>query len=655
MTDSYVNGYLRALDPHYFVDGQFYVPQGSTAATTSIQTANQLGEVNARLNAGVFGVDIAPINPETLEQIPKEHFDEMYRLAKLSNATVSMHGPILDLVGFTQQNRWEEQSRIQAERMAEYAMDRAHQLNPKGNTFMNIHINNGMVGEQWRAATEEEKKKYEGKKDPLGNPILNKEKFSVSAIKEVEGYVNRDTGEISGFKFDEKMHPIGENQFWTPEVRLHEINKNLWDNEQLRVSQLQREQYEIQKRVEELDRTIRPDILMERVKTNIATPQEKSALASYQQNRQSLEGYNEELNSHVSTALSDIFHKLQYIPKETPEQKKQVNNFIQSVQGHYKEYDSEIKKTAEKYRHSNSNEEKHQYHQQIFQLRDNQLKQLQNDLRKVGAAQRSGIEGEDEIEIPQVVVSSNDFAKVKTIETVSNVVYNAYKKHGEYTPTFTLENYQPGLTLGSSENLKAVIDDSRKKFAERLVKEKGLDKKYAQETAEKLIGVTWDVGHINFMKKYGFKDEDVLRETEKIAKDVKQLHITDNFGFSDAHMPPGMGDSPIEQQFKILKEKGFGFEKGRLIIEAGPFVGTFKENPHVYTLEHFNSPLYSSVYGPTWNDMGKRYGSYAMGFGNMLPDVHFREVYGSGFSSLPRELGGAVGGERDRFSGTPMQ
>ena len=220
MAETYTNSYLRSTDPHYFVDGQFYVPQGSTAATTSIQTANQLGEVNARLNAGVFGVDIAPINPQTLEQIPKEHFDEMYRLAKLSNATVSMHGPILGLAGFNQ-NRYDDQSRVEAERMVDYALDRAHQLSPNKSTFMNIHINNDneAIGERWRAATKEEIEKYKGAEDDLGNPIINNTKFSVKSIKEYMGIVR------SSFLIDEKEKIAKIMYKVNPEKHIEEILK----------------------------------------------------------------------------------------------------------------------------------------------------------------------------------------------------------------------------------------------------------------------------------------------------------------------------------------------------------------------------------------------------------------------------------------------
>ena len=56
-------------------DSKFYVPAGSLSSVTSVETANQLAEVNARLNAGVYGVDLALIDPRVINLIPKQHFE----------------------------------------------------------------------------------------------------------------------------------------------------------------------------------------------------------------------------------------------------------------------------------------------------------------------------------------------------------------------------------------------------------------------------------------------------------------------------------------------------------------------------------------------------------------------------------------------------
>src|SRR3989338_4515400 len=136
-------------------DSKFYVPQSALSAPTSINTANQIAEVNARLNAGVFGVDISAISPDVANMIPKEHFKEIRRLTKLSGATASMHGPIIDLAGFTQQG-YDEGSRKMAEQQMNSIIEKAYELNPEGNVTVNFHVNTQIPGEFMRKLSKEE-------------------------------------------------------------------------------------------------------------------------------------------------------------------------------------------------------------------------------------------------------------------------------------------------------------------------------------------------------------------------------------------------------------------------------------------------------------------------------------------------------------------
>ena len=137
---------------------------------------------------------------------------------------------------------------------------------------------------------------------------------------------------------------------------------------------------------------------------------------------------------------------------------------------------------------------------------------------------------------------------------------------------------------------------------------------------------------------------------KKIAKHVKHIHLTDNFGFEDSHLPPGEGSANIKEQLKAI-EDSIGteeFEKRRAIVEAGEFVANFKEAPHLYALSDLNSPLYAEENGPYWKNMWDRQGIYMGGFGEMLPQKYF-DLYGApGFAQLPVALGGSSGGAPDR-------
>ncbi len=159
------------------------------------------------------------------------------------------------------------------------------------------------------------------------------------------------------------------------------------------------------------------------------------------------------------------------------------------------------------------------------------------------------------------------------------------------------------------------------------------------------------MGHINLLRKGGFGKEKIIEETKKIAPYVKHVHLTDNFGFADTHLPIGMGEVPTKEMMKELEKAGYS---GKHIVEAGGFVAQFKTSPHPYVLEALGSPLYSAYMQPFWNQARGTYGSYSAGYGTMLPEQHF-SMYGAGFSTLPTELGGQLPGKQSRFSGTPTE
>ena len=187
------------------------------------------------------------------------------------------------------------------------------------------------------------------------------------------------------------------------------------------------------------------------------------------------------------------------------------------------------------------------------------------------------------------------------------------------------------------------------------MREKNISEEEARRLASQFIGVTWDVGHINMLRKQGFTEQEILQEAKKIAPLVKQVHITDNFGFGDVHLPAGMGNVQIKEQLKELEKKGFKIEKGRLVHEGGGWWQHFKTDPIIEAMGNLDTPLYTMDAQQSWKYIRDTEGVYRYGFGDLLPEVHFKELYGGGFASLPKELGGQIGGDKSRFSGTPNQ
>jgi sugar phosphate isomerase/epimerase len=612
-----------------------YVPQYALGAPTSPQTANQIAEATARLNAGVMGVDISIVNPEIMEQIPKEHFKEIDRLMKLTGARATLHGPIVDLAGFTQQG-WQEEARKETETQVRYFVDRAHDLDEDGSTPINFHINTGMPGEQWRKL---DKKEYNNLDKNIKEELVKRNALRETIpgqyeIQEHIGVVNRETGQVNILKQEIKEYPMGK-EVWTPEKRLERMNQTTWDDEKLKIFEFQRQKAQVADRIMVLDQELKP--YEEGYEKGVLTHEEQLQLQELAKEKMRLASHINELDQHIHSNLNEVFNQLKYVPDD---EKEKTNQIIKEIRedpylAKAKELQEEAKrmKGLTKEQVENYQEE---FHKNLFRgIRNTQIKL-------------------NEAPTPEIWTPANKIAKEKTAETIANVAFDSYNKYKDHTPIIVLENYQPGLTLGRAKEMANAVEETRNKFAEKLVKEKNMPNDEAKAIAEKLIGVTWDVGHINFLRKHGYSEEDIKRETQQIAKYVKQVHVTDNFGFNDAHLPPGMGNAPIKEELKILEKAGFKFDKGNVIVEAGAYVAQFKENPHLYALEYFESPLYTYKTLPYWKDIWETEGRYGLGYGPTLPEQHYA-MYGSGFSTLPLELGGQVSGERSRFAGTPNQ
>mgnify|MGYP001606456350 FL=1 len=152
------------------------------------------------------------------------------------------------------------------------------------------------------------------------------------------------------------------------------------------------------------------------------------------------------------------------------------------------------------------------------------------------------------------------------------------------------------------------------------------------------------------LRKQGFSEKQLVEEAKQVAGMVKHVHFNDNLGTTHTDLPPGMGNVPIKEIMSELEKKGF---KGLKIFEGGNFVQHFKVSPFPYLLEGVGPAMQGTI-APYWNQISGIQGAYSTGFGTYLPDQHFN-MYGSGFSGLPQELGGQVSNRQSRFSGTPNQ
>jgi len=618
----FYEGTPYSLEPNY---GELFtgyrIPAGEIGAPTSIQTANQIQEVSNLLNQGIKPIELQPIQQEVFDQIPKQHFKEIGRLRKLTGAEMSMHAPIIEPSGITREG-WSETDRESAERQLKTVIDKSHELNPDGKVPVTIHAS-AIQGTEFSPPSEESVQKYKEQiKEKTGREATKDELKNLYEKRIVA--INRETHQMTPIERELRIYPeevaeglekgksIGEikPEIRTPreEMRIHNISD--WHNNLTQV-------IFYKNRGDEIIETYYPTV---KKIWNEVMPQ----LAAKRITRNQFESFIKQLPDSQQAALSKVRGAYEYIENS--------QLILRSLFSKAYKYGSEEEK----------------------KILSEAAKDFGEKIRSPDiAVQSEAIQNlaiQMEAVKPNIYVPIEDFAVDNSAKTFANVALHAYEKYKDKAPIISIENLPSGMAFSRSEELKKLVEESREKFIIEAVK-KGHSKSEAEEAAKKMIGVTWDVGHINMMRKEGFKEEDITKETEEIAKYVKHVHLTDNFGYSDSHLPPGMGNVPIKEILEKLEKAGF---EGKKIVEAGSFVQHFKVPPTQAVLEAFGSPLYPMHAQPSWNQISATYGNYFSGYGTFLPESHF-SMYGAGFSGMPVELGGQMQGKQSRFTGAPTE
>ena len=648
MADFFKREYSGSMDSKYYFTSD-KIPAGKIGATASMQTPNQIGELTSRLNQGLKAVEIGAMNQRLLDQVPLKHFTEMKRLNKLTGAEASLHAPIqdLDLAGFTEHG-WNEYERKGSVEKLKSVIDRAHALDEKGNIPITVHAG-GFPSQKWQ----KEGLYKGGEIEETSKPLQDQR--SEMAI------VNQDTGQMQQVRYREKEYISGKKMAWTPEFSMNNLNRVSWDEEQLRLMQHKKEMNEV------IDRFTRSEgrylELLEANKKKILTEREKMELASLESEKERVADHQKEIYQNMRSLVEDMYNRYKkYKPEvatlEAQEREKEIERnmgVVKSQQQKMEIVEQELDKLEVKFKKSKEEEAENirlDYMRKANELNKTYHEQTESIVRTVS-----------KMPAPKTWVPIDKFAKEKVSSSITEAALYAYKKYGEKAPIISVENVYPEFALSRANSLKETVELAKENFAKELQSKEKLSRKKAEEIANKIIGITWDVGHIYMLKKYGYTDEDIRKEAEKVGKHVSHIHLTDNFGFEDSHLPPGEGAVNIKEQLEEI-EKSLTEEqraKMKAIVEAGEFVANFKEVPHLYALSHLNSPLYPSrledgtmmPQGPYWKEIWDSYGTYFGGFGEIMPQKYF-DLYGApGFSQLPSSLGGSSATpERGRFAST---
>jgi len=611
-TESIYRGGVFSSDPLYKIS-----PYGSTGYKTEFSklgsaidpfVANQLGEVLQHLNSGVKNIEIGTIKPESFGAIPKQHFAEIRRAAKLAGAEVSFHAPMIDPTGIGEHG-WNKLSQQMAENQLWDAVKKSQELNPNG-TVVTIHATAGYPGASETKVFDEKT----GKEKVVALTVVDRATGKIGQIGEKEKYFGaKGEGPIE-FNVQDEMEKLNE-EVWSGTIN----NLN----------------FAAERGRQQLDAISESSL----IQNNPFFTGDKQALKELEKDKENpqykrfKETYEKSIPSlrHTKLFLREAYQNTKSLYDEvyknaSPENKAELKAYADKIIPMLKDFDS--------------------------------LEHHPEKMKEFADAIENGVEVISKIK-PVIYEPIKDFAVEKSAETTANLAlkaYNEFEKQGKNAPIIALENHpsQQAL-LTSGEELRAVVDKSRELFISKAVQE-GLSKDEAKKAAEKLIGATWDVGHINQLRMFGYGKEKVIEESAKIAPVVKKVHLSDNFGLQNTELPMGMGNVPLAEIMNKLGKEGFEAKK---IIEAGNWWaefsrGTKANNPLIPTLAAMGSPIYSGGYSGSqvgWNQVYGIPGGYFAGYGTMLPEQHF-SIYGAGFMPLPMELGGQTA-KTDR-SGVPI-
>ena len=587
--------------PAHYLGQQGLVSAGQMGVTINPMVADQLGELSKGLNQGVIPVEVGTLDFKVFETIPKEHFEEMRRKAKLTGSKLSLHSPLVDPAGFGERG-WNEAQQQISQRQLNQVVEQAAVLSKGSKEAIPITIHpSNYAGTTWD-------KTKDGKE-----------------ISELVA-VDKKTGQLAPLR-PEMRYPIsGGKKFGKKEDAIELLktaNDTQWDDEVGKVI------YEKEAASKTLDRVfpaMKEKYFQVYGKGNVPSnlhPNEEEMFDQLSVARAHLDDAQRTLNSSFEKAY-------RYAKDDETKQNLKVisDNFRKGLgllsKDEFKELNSEQK-------------------EQVLR----QQLDLQNQARVI--QKTAEILRQNEFN-PNMLQRVEDFAAEKAAETFSNMAMHSYdisKKQNINAPIISVENLYQGMAFSQSEDLKKIVEGARNNFKDRLIKEKHLSESEAKKRANDIIGMTFDVGHLNMSKKHGFEDKDLVKEAQALSQYVKHVHLTDNFGHNDVHLPIGMGNVPVKELLGALGDPG---KRARKINEVGGWINAFKTSPFRQLLEAGGSPIYSSGTGPYWSGAGGFQQSYIEGYGQMLPQINY-ETFGAGFSTLPKELGGQVGKSGGRMGG----
>jgi sugar phosphate isomerase/epimerase len=532
---------------------------GSLGMTTDPRVANILKDASAKLASGTKNIELTLITPKIVDSIPKQQFKELKRLGKITGVEYSVHGPVIDTTGVSQQG-FSELNREASERRIIDTLHKSHELNPKGDIPVVFHSAEGIPGSEWKTLGEDRKA----------------QKLVV---------ISRDTGKMIPIEEEKKFYPGPKKiveEIMTSEHGLRSMNATEWMNS-LEQVEFQRENAE---RILEDVHPIFQGIYME----ILAGKRDSSKLNAEEQ-----EQLNKIYSAGAYTHQADL-----------------------SIRGLF---DKAYKNCKSKKQKEHLSEISEQYGKELGMNEKGDLGIQSLNPKIQSNAMLNLIKGLSQVR-PELYVPIEEFAVEQSSKTFGNAALSSYKEFKDESPLVTIENPPAGFGLSTAKDLKDLVEASRKHFVQEAVKDGILSKKAAEKKAEKLIAATWDLGHINMLRAKGFEEKDIIKETEVIAPYVNHVHLSDNFGMEHTELPMGMGNVPMKEMMEKLGQKGFEAKKVIEAADWWQHFQTspFQESLEALGSNMYSM---GAGEGPYWSQAPGLQQGYAGGFGNMLPQTHY--------------------------------
>lgn len=610
-------------------ESEVLVPFGMLGPSTH-PGQNQLMEMNLDANWGTKNIELSFLFPKIIEQTPDYYYDEMRRLAKLSDVKPSLHAPVVNLAGLQPRSgKYLESQRRSEEIRLKSMIDNAYRVGG-ANTVVNVHASEAVYGKL--SYMEEEGKKPE-------------------EITEYQGFVDQDTDQFMAIPRTERWHR-GKVRMLEPGQAIKEeeksrINKliDAWGDTAYRQRIYSGELKQMGTKIKAMGEKYGKDITDKW--TGEAGKEQEKALRTHA-HFSSLVQNARETEKEIGGEIQRYIKK--YHPIIRDKFKGDIKKYVESIRKEYGGVRPYLKQRAEE-RYSYLKEEDPQEFKRTVR---EDVKQLEGKFNLFGIAYP-----EDEV---KRIIPVTEYEMEKTAKTLSNAAMHGFSRYGGKAPIVSIENPYPFVAFGRAEDLVKLIKKAREEFANKLKKRENMSSVEARKMAHKLIGANIDIGHLNLLKQYGFKDKKLMEEVKKLMPLVKHVHITDNFGYEDSHLVPGWGNAPIKEMLKELEKKGY---KGKMILEAGGaeemWAQTKGVTPHPFSpsLTYTKTPLYETQpMGERWTEFTDEFSKmYSPEFPTARSPVYegYNIINYGSFSQIPGVFGShQPGKDRSKFAGSPM-